>query len=182
MSNLGKFKTAQAGLIMVEPLPCLYDKHNCLAACAVYQATSGKELGILIASFSTKPVHLAEGQAVAKGAEHPVALMERTITHGEMLGVVKTKTVYNKRNKSTRDIDVINKHLADAREAAVSKADETIDFENVRFGVDEKYHQEIRRMLRKHNVLWSCRLGNVNNTQYGINPISGARSFKSVPY
>lgn len=35
--------------------------------------------------------------------------MERTITHGEMLGVVKTKTVYNKQNNSTSENDVTNK-------------------------------------------------------------------------
>lgn len=76
---------------------------------------------------------------MAKAAEHPVTLTKSTITHGEILGVVETKTVNNKRNKSTRDIYVINKHLSDATKATVSKADETIDAYNVRLVVDEKY-------------------------------------------
>lgn len=49
--------------------------------------------------------------------------MESTTTHVEMLGVVGTKTVHKKRNKSTSDIDVLNKHLVDDKEAAISKED-----------------------------------------------------------
>lgn len=48
-----------------------------------------------------------------------------------MLGVEETKTIYNKSKKYTRDIDVVNKHLADARESAVSKDAETIDTDKV---------------------------------------------------
>lgn len=79
-----------------------------------------------------------ECQAVAKAAEHPDTLMEATIIQGEILGAVDTKTAYNKRSKATRDIDVINKHLANAREATLSKADETIDTDNVKLGVDKE--------------------------------------------
>lgn len=106
-----------------------------------------------MADFSSKTVYLTECQAVEKAVEHPVALIERKITHAEMLCVVETKNFYNKRNKSNRDIDAINKHLADAREAEVSKADETINY-NVKIGVDEKCHHEIGKLLRKHKNLW----------------------------
>lgn len=91
--------------------------------------------------------------------------MESNISHGEMLGIIDTKKVYKKRNQPTRDIDVIYKHLADAREAAVKKADETINAETVKLCVDEKYHLEIHKILREHNYTWSGRLGNVNKTQ-----------------
>lgn len=100
------------------------------------QPSPAEELSILVSNFSSKPIDLMEGQAVAKAVEHHVALMESTITDGEMLGVVEKKTVYNKQNKSTCDIDVINKHLYDAREESVSKADGTIDEDNVKLGVD----------------------------------------------
>lgn len=59
------------------------------------------------------------------------------------------KLVYNKRSKSTSDIDVINKHLSDAREDYGSKADETINGDNVKLGVDEKHHPETRKMTSK---------------------------------
>lgn len=41
----------------------------------IYQATNGKELGVLIPNISSRPVYLTGGQAVEKAAEHPVALM-----------------------------------------------------------------------------------------------------------
>lgn len=62
----------------------------------------------------------------------------------------------------------------------VSKDDETTDSDNVKLGVDEKYHREIRNMLRNHNELWSARLGNVNILQHRIDPIPGAHPLKST--
>lgn len=78
---------------MVETLLRLYDRHISLAATGVHQGTTGKEFGILMANFSPKPVYIAEGQAVARAVEHPVTLMENTITHGEIFGVLETTNV-----------------------------------------------------------------------------------------
>lgn len=58
-------------------------------------------------------------------------------------------------NKSTLCIGVINKHLADAREVSARKANETIDGDNFKLSVDEKYHLEIHKIIRKHNDFWS---------------------------
>lgn len=79
-----------------------------------------------------------------------------------MVSAVETKNVYNKRNKSTSDIEGTYKHLADGRESAAHKADKTIDADNVKLGVDEKYHLEIRKVLRKNNYLCLDWLGIVN--------------------
>lgn len=86
---------------MVEPIPRICNKNNCIVGAGVQQATLRNELGIHIANFSSKSVYIVEVQAVAKAAEHAVVLMENTITLGDMLGVVESKTVDNKRNKST---------------------------------------------------------------------------------
>lgn len=115
---------------------------------------------------------------MAKAAENPVAMMEKTITHGEMLRFMETKTVYNKLNKSTRDVDVISKHLDDAREAAGIKANKTIDANNVKLTVDKKYQPQIRNMFGKYNELWSGRLGNVNITQHQNWTYPGGASFQ----
>lgn len=79
--------------------------------------------------------------------------MDSKITHAEMTSAVGTETVYNKRNKSTRDINVINKHRADDRKATVSKSDEKVCADNVKIGVDEKYNPGIPKMILKHNDL-----------------------------
>lgn len=163
---------------MIEPLYHLYDKHNYLAAAGVYHTPLGKEFGILITSFTPKPVYLSGCQPVAHMAENPVSLTGRTITHGKMLGVVETNTVYKKRNKSTRDIHVIKKHLGDARKAAVSEADEIIDTNNVKLRVGKNYYLDICNLLPKHNELCEGRFGNTNITQHQIELIPGARPFQ----
>lgn len=94
--------------------------------------------------FSSTTVHFVDGQAVSNAPEHRVDLIELTITEGEMLVAVKTKNFYNKRNESTSDIEVINKHLSEDIEATVRKSKELIDSEINNLGVDEKYHPEIR--------------------------------------
>lgn len=147
-----KVKTDPDDLIAVELFSSLYDRHNCLSATGVYQATPGEESGIPIANFILKLIYITEGQDVAKTAEQPVTLMKSTITHCEMLGIVP-KFVYNTRNNSTRDKDIIKKHLAEAIEATVIKVNEIHDADNVKLCDHEKYHPQIQKMLRKHNDL-----------------------------
>lgn len=60
-----------------------------------------------------------------------------------MVGAIESKNVYRKRNTCTRDIEVIKTHLAGAREAVVNKADEPIENDNIKLGVDDKYNQDI---------------------------------------
>lgn len=118
---------------------------------------------------------------MSKEAEHPVTLMNSTIINAEILGVIETKTVYNKRINSTWDTGLINKHLPDAIEAANSKSDVTIDANKVKLFVNEKYHSEVFKMPREHNYHLSGRLGKVNITQHRMDLILGARSFKCAP-
>lgn len=80
--------------------------------------------------------------------------MGKYIIYDEMVGIMGTKKVYHKRKQSTHGIDVINKHIADSKEAAVKKAEETVDADKVKLGVDENYQPNTRKMLRKHNDLW----------------------------
>ena len=75
------------GLITIEPYGPLYAKTQCSVAAGVHQASEpGKPFGIFVANFTTKPVVLTPGQVVATTDEHPAALMETDMSHGEMLG------------------------------------------------------------------------------------------------
>lgn len=107
--------------------------------------------------------------------------MENTITHDKLLGAVETKTFYKKRNKNTRYMNVISKDIADAWESTVRKVHESIDTEKVKLGVDEKYHPETRKMLRKHNDRWSGTLGNVNIMQEKSNSYKELSTLNLLP-
>lgn len=98
-----------------------------------------------------------------------------------MLGIVESKTEYNKRNKSTLEIDVINNHLVDARKSAVNKDDETIDDENAKPRVHQNCHPKMPKIIRKNKDRWLGWPGNENVTQNRINFISGTPHFKCAP-
>ena len=49
--------------------------------------------------------------------------MEAYISHAEILGIADTSTTYRKCGYNARNINLINKHLADAREAALKDND-----------------------------------------------------------
>ena len=49
-------------------------------------------------------------------------------------------------------------------------------------GVKKELHPKIRLMLRKHEHLWSGKLGKISAVKHHINLIPGARPFKSAPY
>lgn len=71
-----------------------------------------------------------------------------------------TKNFYHKRSNSTGNIYSIITLVADARDAVVNKADETIDADNFKLDVNS----------------------NMNITQHRSYLISVARPFKSAPY
>lgn len=51
-------------------------------------------------------------------------MTESHITNSEMLGIPELDTKYHKRNKNVRDVETVNKHLDDARLAALGHHDE----------------------------------------------------------
>ena len=71
-------------------------------------------------------------------------------------------------------MNLINKHLEDARNAAVDQSDEVpITADNVELHVDENFHPQIRNMLRKHEKIWEGRLGKITATTHRIELIPG---------
>lgn len=67
--------------------------------------------------------------------KHPVGLVERDITHGQMLGCIETEDFFHKRNNYIIDADFINKNIALSIKAASVMVDETIDTGKVKLDV-----------------------------------------------
>ena len=136
-----------------------------------------------MANFSKQPVNLIQGQCVATAEDHPESLTETDISHGEMLGIMEPDNKYRKRDFSSKDINLINQHLADAREAVLGEqSEEPITADTVPLGVKENLQPKVRDMLRKHEHLWSGKLGKISAVKHHINLTPGARPFKSAPY
>ena len=178
-----KVRTESEGLVIVQPYAPLFQRYQCAVATGVHQPEPDKPFGVFVANFSSKPVTLSLNQVVATTEEHPAALLETDIAHGDMLGIVDSGTKYRKRDHNAKDVNLINKHLADAREAALKEEDETpVTASNLELKMTDGKEEQIRAMLRKHESLWSGKLGEISATKHHIRLIEGARPFKSAPY
>ena len=92
-------------------------------------------------------------------------------------------TRYKKRDFNIKDIETINRHLADQREANHSVREEKpITADTVELDVDKAHHTKIRKMLRKNESLWDDMMGEINITKHSIDLVPGARPFKLAPY
>ena len=48
--------------------------------------------------------------------------------------------------------------------------------------VEKKYHSDIRSMLKRHEEMWSGKLGEIKVSEHHIDLVPGARPAKSHPY
>lgn len=107
---------------------------------------------MLIANFSKNPVKLNARKVVATADDHPYIITESNITHVELLGL--TKNEYKKRDKNVRNLDTVDKHLADVKLAALRKDDDVpITSDNVEIHASKEYHPRICELLGKHEDL-----------------------------
>lgn len=108
----------------------LYLNHQCLTTAVIHHLNPGQRFKVLTANFIKSPVKLNVRQVVSIAYYHPDIITKSNITHAEMLGI--TTTTYTKRDKNVRDVETVNKHLADARLVVLGNQDEqTITSENM---------------------------------------------------
>ena len=53
---------------------------------------------------------------------------------------------------------------------------------DIELDVEKKYHEIIRSMIKKHESIWSGKLGEIYAAEHAIDLIPEARPFKSPPY
>jgi len=77
----------------------------------------------------------------------------------------------------------MDKHLADAKEAKIQDEEKPFTADDLDLSdFDAKYHANIRDMMRKHEDMWSGKLGNITVTEHTIDLEPGARPHRAVPY
>lgn len=120
----------------------------------------------MVDNFSSLLITLIPNQHVAKVDDHLNSLIESNISHGQMLRILDTSTTkYCEREYEAKDINLINKHLADECEAACGQEDEKpITADIVELGIDSSLQHKVLSMLRKHEAIWSENLGEITAT------------------
>ena len=143
-----------------------------------------KPFKVLVADFGKHPKTLASGQVIAAASLSPTNLVESNISHCELLRLIDDKTaqMYRKRNASARDEKVINEYLQDLRSSHMGDDEKPVTADDIDLSsVDKSYHKRIRAMLRKHESMWSGRLGKITVTEHRIDLVPGARPHKAQP-
>ena len=76
----------------------------------------------------------------------------------------------------------MDKHLADAKEAKIQDEEKPFTADDLDLiDVDAKYHANIGDMMRKHEDMWSGKLGNITVTEHTIDLEPGACPHRAVP-
>lgn len=155
-------------MILVDHNEKLFNNTMCFVGTEFTQVTPKKDFRILIANVDKFPRTFTKGQKIIISSEHPNAMKESSITHGEVLRVA-VESLYRRRPCDAKAEDVINKSLAKNREELFGETKEApITSETVPLSVEDKYHPAIRKMLKKHEYLWSGELGHINVTSHPI--------------
>ena len=128
-----KVKTAQHGLIHVQPVDKLYANRLCLAGNGIAQVETGKQFGIFVANFGKEPQRIKAGTKVATAKAHPKWIKESEFTHADMLGIVEdaTENKYKKRQIDVRDVSTINQYLSKLQKTKEETIKETMRAEDV---------------------------------------------------
>ena len=98
-------------------------------------------------------------------------MIESNVSHAEVKVLCDDKTaqLYRKRNASAKDEIVINGYLRDFRNSHMVEDEEPVTADDIDLsGVDKKYYARIRKILQKHEKMWSGHLGKVEVTEQNI--------------
>ena len=83
-----------------------------------------KNFDILVYNFGNHPFQLLLNRTIARSDDHPTNLAESHISHGELLGINEENKHNKKRDINVKDIETINKNLADARKEEHGQVEE----------------------------------------------------------
>lgn len=101
--------------------------------------------------------------------------MESNIFHKKILSIVpesepyeQISSLFRKRQKSGKDPELINKHLADLRESHTDQDETLMKVVDIPLVVPEEPHENIRTLLEKHDPMWFGTFGCINVTKNSI--------------
>ena len=90
--------------------------------------------------------------------------------------------MYHMRDIDAKDTAVINQYLQDARNGHMGEDEKPIAAENIDLSdMDAKHHPAIHKLFRKHEEMWSGKLGHITTISRRINLVEGTQPVKAHP-
>lgn len=177
--------TKSNGLILVDPDHKLFTNQICLVPARVSNVVSGKPFQVLFSNFGSKPVGLFLLRSIAKATVHAENLVESHITHRKMVRCIPKETPNGKIRKHhiyPKNIDAINKHLANQREIHMATDEKPTTAEDIKIYVPRDKEDAVLNMLWNHGKIWSGQISEIKATKLKTNLKLDANPFKYPQY
>lgn len=107
---------------------------------------------ILVANFSNHELDMHPRQVIAYTTPRPEAIEESYIIHIEMLGLIPEDSdiKFCKQHVDVRNIETMNKHVADQREQHMSEDERPVTADDLDLDTLHKRDEDVQNMPRKH--------------------------------
>lgn len=151
-----------------------------IAGGGVVDFQSDQLFRIMVANFSHRTNGLLPNHVVPTASMHSENIFESILSHAEVFGLVSDNrdNKFRKRHTIARDIDTINKYIADHGEQNMGEGEKPVTTEDIAIDVLNDKGDEVRVMLKKHDQAWSRKLGANNFTEMCIGLVPDAKPFK----
>ena len=185
-------KTRIVGLMMMTGLDSLYHDRQLAVANGIVQSDPSRRTQILIANFSNVPRKLPKGKHVATFSPCPDYVVESPVAVGEAIGTLETCNP--KRAATTGQVaaqtaltveessyvppkEPSTEHRSDSWGGTERPSAKSVDLSHV----PKDYAERFRKMLEKHDDMWSGHLGEITTVQHHIDLKPGARPIYQKP-
>lgn len=147
--------------ILVDPYDTLYTNLMGLKETGIFNVESDKPFRVLVSSFNDHLVDLLPQQVVSNASIKPAKTVESHISHAKMPILIPDDrdTKCRRSHVDVHYIDKINKNLTDQREKHIGKDENPSTAITVNDPSDRE--GDIRKMPRKHENMWSGKLGEI---------------------
>lgn len=189
----------QHGLIVLQPIARLFENHRLSAANGVASVEPGTPFTIFVANLGKVPKRLGKGQIVASALRHPTKLVTSNIMVAEFLGLTKDEDEQDDQPKGespTQDNHLVGgnpteeteiKHQTGEDEKNKSKSDSWTEDQPTAADLDLSHlpkdqQERLRKVLLKHDGIWSGHLGLINTVTHTIPLEEGAQPQHQRPY
>lgn len=141
--------TKKERTIMVELYHPLHNNHLCLSDTGITNLKSDEPFDILVSNFGEHAIDFLPHQVVAYASGYSDTLVESEISYAEMFCIIPNdvETKFCKRHVDAKDIDTINRQIADQREVRMGKDEKPLSADDISIDIPPDIDDAIQPML-----------------------------------
>ena len=174
------------GLVTLEPRTAFLQERGLSLANGIADVRPLVPFRVLVANMRDRPRILHKRTVIGRCELHPTFVAETNVSLLDACGVPCNVQVPQGRVGTTLTIsnglptEVLSLEPGSETEPATGKEDEIANLKLERF--PEGYHEEARKVLRRHQEMWNGKLGEIRATEHRIELLPDAKPHRQMPY